>query len=222
LTGAQRADVEAWAIHDLWAATGNVYGTCDVTVMPCNDWGVLCGGCWNAYRSCGCITVPEVKLPGPVASVSEVVIDGAALDPSAYRVDDYQWLVRTDGDYWPTNTDYLDPDAFSVTYALGIEPPAGAGYVTGLLVCARACTNSGCKIPREAQTVTRQGVTMVRGTLTGTSSRPWRYYPDTVGIFGILDVDAWVRNVSAPVAAGAVHSPDMPTVRQITWQASSP
>ena len=89
MTAAQRAEYQAWAINDLWEATGRVYGTCTVTVMPCNDWGVLCGACWSNFRGCACIFVPEVKLPGPVASVTEVVIDGVALDPDAYRIDDY-------------------------------------------------------------------------------------------------------------------------------------
>ena len=206
LTAAQRAEYEAWAISDLWEATGRVYGTCTMTVMPCNNWGVLCGSCFNSYRSCGCIDVSEVKLPGPVASVTEVIIDGVTLADTDYRIDDYQWLVRLDGDSWPANTDYLDPDAFSVTYELGVEPPAGAGIVTGRLVCARStCTNSGCKLPANVTQVTRQGVTMLRH----------------IEGFGILTVDNWVANANAPTRAGAVHSPDLPHVRRITWQAET-
>lgn len=206
LTAAQRAEYEAWAISDLWEATGRIYGTCTVTVMPCNDWGVLCGLCYNAYRSCGCVTVPEVKLAGPVASVSAVVVEGETLDPLDYRVDDWQWLVRLDGGYWPTNTDYLDPDAFSVTYEMGIAPPAGAGIVTGMLMCSRStCNNSGCRVPNNTTQVTRQGVTMLRRTEG----------------FGILTVDQWVANANAPTRAGAVNSPDLPHVRQITWQAAT-
>lgn len=206
MTAAQRAEYEAWAINDLWEATGRVYGTCTVTVMPCNDWGVLCGGCFNNYRSCGCVNVSEVKIPGPVDSVTEVVIDGVVLDQTDYRIDDYQWLVRLDGGVWPSNTDYLDPDAFSVTYELGISPPAGAGIITGRLVCYRSpCSNSGCKMPRNVNQVTRQGVTMLRH-LEG---------------FGVLDVDQWVANANNPTRAGAVHSPDLPHVRQITWQAAT-
>lgn len=178
--------------------------------MPCNDWNIWCGSCWNAYRSCGCLTVSEIKLPGPVASVSSVVIDGVELDQTDYRIDDYQWLVRLDGGTWPANTDYTDPDAFSVTYALGVEPPAGAGRVTGILMCARSgCSNGGCSIPKRATQVTRQGVTMILGNADGT-------------VFGLPDVDQWVYFANQPTRAGAVHSPDLPKVRQITWEATSP
>lgn len=204
MTGAQRAEYEAWAISDLWQATGKVYGTCTVTVMPCNDWGVLCGWCYNSFRSCGCVFVPEVKLAGPVASVSEVVVDGETIDPADYRIDDWQWLVRLDGLSWPTNTDYTDPDAFSVTYELGVEPPAGAGIVTGKLMCLRsACTSGGCALPGNVIQTTRQGVTMIR----------------SVEGFGNLMIDRWVASANTPTRAGAVHSPDLPTVRQTTWAA---
>lgn len=216
-----RADLEAWAKNDLWEATGRVYGTCEVTVMPCNDFTAICGVCWNPWRSCGCVGVSEVKLPGPVHSVTSVVVDGVTLDPTTYRVDDWQWLVRTDGDSWPASADPLDPDSFAVTYELGQEPPAGAASVVGILVCSRAaCSNSGCRVPKNATQVTRQGVTMVRGN-QGTTTRPWRWYPETISIFGILEVDQWVRNANAPMAAGAVHSPDLPRVRQTTWSAPS-
>lgn len=206
LTAAQRADLQAWAISDLWEATGRVFGTCEVTVMPCNDWSVICGACQGSFRSCGCGSVPEVKLPGPVASVTSVTVDGVELDDTDYRIDDYQWLVRTDGYRWPSSADPLDPDSFSVTYDRGVPPPAGAASVTGMLMCARsACSNSGCKLPRNTSQVTRQGVTMIR---------------DLAGGFGIPDVDQWVAKANAPILAGAVHSPDLPKVRQTTWAAT--
>lgn len=210
-------------MSELWQATGRIYGTCDVTVYPCNDYSTICGVCWNSYRSCGCAWVEEVKLAGPVASVSEVVVDGVTLDNSAYRIDDWQWLVRLDGGAWPANADPTDPEAFAVTYALGEAPPAGAAEVTGMLVCARSiCAESGCSLPRGTTQVSRQGVTMVKGNTAGTtSSRPWRYETNTMSIFGIDEVDTWVRNAQYPVRAGAVHSPDLPTVRQTTWVAPS-
>lgn len=204
LTVAQRQDIEAWAISDLWEATGRIYGTCEVTVLPCNVG--TCGTCWGSLRSCGCRSVPEVKIPGPVDSVVEVVVDGVTLDETDYRIDDYQWLVRLDGGTWPTNADPLDPDSFSVTYMQGVPPPAGAGVVTGILACSRsACTNGACKIPKRATQVQRQGVTMILSESTA---------------FGIPDVDSWVQNANAPTFAGAVHSPDLPTVRKITWEST--
>ena len=96
LSKVQREDIEAWAISDSWEATGRIYGTCEVTVLPCNV--SICGGCFSSLRSCGRRSVPEIKLPGPVASVVEVIIDGEILTDTAYRIDDYQWLVRLDGE----------------------------------------------------------------------------------------------------------------------------
>lgn len=204
LSGAQRDDVIAWAISDLWEATGRVYGTCPVSVLPCQETSVLCGWCGDSWRRCGCGSVPEIKLPGPVASVTEVVIDGVELDQADYRIDDYQWLVRLDGGRWPRGS-ALDPDAFRVDYMQGIEPPAGAGLVTGILVCERAkavCGDKTCRLPQRVQQVARQGVTMI-----------W----SDQGAFGLPEVDEWVRNANHPLLAGAVHSPDLPTVRRITW-----
>lgn len=216
LTKVQRDDIEAWAISDLWEATGRVYGTCPVSVLPCNVG--VCGSCRNSLRSCGCGSVSEVKLPGPVAEVTEVIIDGVTLDDSAYRIDDYQWLVRLDGGTWPRGG--IDPDGFRVDYLQGIPPPAGAAIVTGILACSRSsCNNGACKVPKGTTQVSRQGVTMIRGG-GANSSRSWRYEPDSVSVFGITEVDQWVGNANRGTFVGAVHSPDLPTVRRITWEAT--
>jgi len=209
----QQDEVLAWSKSDLWEATGRVYGTCPVSVLPCLS--LFCGLCGNTYRRCGCGTVPELKLAGPVASVTAVVIDGVELDATDYRIDDYQWLVRLDGGTWPTNADPLDPDAFRVDYNQGVLPPAGAGIVTGILSCERAkriCGDKSCRLPRDTVQVSRQGVTMVRsGSIT--------LAEDSVIVFGLAEVDEWVRNANKPTRAGAVHSPDICVPRQITWEA---
>lgn len=210
LNPAQQDEVIAWAKSDLWEATGRVYGTCEASVLVCNDSRILCGTCYHAFRQCGCRSVSEVWLPGPVHSVSEVVIDGVALDDTAYRIDDYEWLVRIDGGTWPSNSDPTDPDGFRVDYLIGEDPPSGAGMVTGILACERAkaiCGDKTCRLPRTMREVSRQGVTMVKGD-TG----------DGI-IFGLPEVDQWVTSANSPILAGAVHSPDLPKVRTVTWEA---
>ena len=201
----QQDELQAWVVSDLWEATGRVYGTCPVSVLPCNDF-TLCGSCNRSYRRCGCYSVSEVKLPGPVASVTAVIVAGEELPTDAYRIDDYQWLVRLDGGTWPTNADPIDPDGFRVDYDQGILPPAGAGIVAGILLCSRSnCGNKSCRVPRRVREVSRQGVTMI-----------WSEEG-----FGIPDVDDWVRNANSPIRAGSVYSPDLPYVRQITWEAAA-
>lgn len=77
---------------------------------------VLISGQWHNV-TCGCAGTckcspsgPAVlALPGPVQSVSQVLIDGQVVPPSAYRVADKRYLVRTDGDVWPKCQDMNKP-----------------------------------------------------------------------------------------------------------------
>lgn len=197
----------AWASTLLWEATGGVFGPCPRSVLPCDE--SFCGFCHNRLRDCGCRFVPEIRLDGPVHSVDDVVIDGVSLPNTSYRIDDYEWLIRLDGGRWPTNSDPVDPDGFRVDYRLGIPPPAGTGLVTGILACELAkwlCDDDSCRLPRRATTVTRQGLTVTLGSEG----------------FGLPEVDLWVSNATKPPLAGAVHSPDIPHIRRVTWEATSP
>jgi len=56
---------------------------------------------WTGSGCCGVCELPSVSLPSPIAEVTQVVIDGVVLDPSAYKVEAYQRLVRVDGGTWP-------------------------------------------------------------------------------------------------------------------------
>src|SRR5438128_508567 len=79
---------------------------------------------------CGCLST--VRLSGyPVREVSEVKIDGDVVDPSEYRLDGWQDLVRMDDPgppvrkrRWPHSQNLaLDddqPNTFSVTYSHGV------------------------------------------------------------------------------------------------------
>lgn len=207
------AEAVAMAGQWLWTWSGGRYGPCEVTVRPCGDPGVSCGRCGGAgygLPRCGCRSVPEIVLPYPVYEVAEVIVDGVALPDDAYRVDDWSWLVRLDGNVWPFSVDMtapLDaPGSFAVTYLLGFPPPLGTGAVTAELACEihkALCGDSSCRLPR----------TMIRKTRTGVTIE---LQP---GGTGIPIVDEWVRVATARSKVARVWSPDLPEPRHTTWAA---
>lgn len=126
--------------------------------------GAWVNSCGCSPTDCGCSRLPEAILPGPVGEIAEVWLDGAALDPDAYRVDNGNRLVRTDGGVWPGCQDLAQDahgeDAFSVTYYRGEAPNnvtlAAAGALAGEWY--KACTGNECALPANAVSVSRQGV----------------------------------------------------------------
>lgn len=198
----------------LWAWTDRRFGLCERTVRPCDDRQVRCG-CGSRRASCGCTDVPELVLSGPVASVTAVWVDGELLDETAYRVDDWRWLVRTDGGVWPSCSNLLaDPDeagSFVVTYQAGYPVPPGTGLITALLACELAlalCQDDSCRLPRRIQSMTRQGVTISFSDLDD-------------GRTGLPEVDMWVSAQRRPPRRATVWSPDVVVPRQTTWAAGT-
>lgn len=177
------------AIAILDAATGYQFGSCEHTRIFCNP-------CRCASR-CRC-QKSEIILPGPVVSVSEVVIFSEVLDPSTYQVEDYRYLVRLDG-VWPTEV--------QVTYIQGFPPPGGAGMVVMELACELAkamCNDSDCRLPQRIASKTRQGITV--------------NFPEfTEGRTGLPTVDMWIVAARSPRQPPRVFSPDLPYSREITW-----
>lgn len=218
-------DATAWATNILWALTGRQFGQCTITVRPCGStcnfaggymtWPVTldggnaaAAGGWfpfvdqsGVWRNCGCVggcsCKPrcEVWLPGPVASVSEVVVDGVTIDPAAYRVDNDHLLVRQDGECWPECQDFNlsgiapdDENTFLVTYQRGIPVPVAGQIAAGLLACdfAKSCT-TGCKLPGNLSSLTRQGVEVSLADPTDELND---------GLTGVPQVDQWIRAVN--------------------------
>ncbi len=150
-------------------------GICTETVRPCrraswyggawhSSWGVC--GC-SSFSACGCGGISEVRLPAdyPILGVARVRVDGDTISPSAYRIDDWGWLVRTDGNAWPSSQDLSadptsDPNTFDVTYYYGRRPDADGQmaakrYASELYA---ACGGTGgCSLPRRIQEVSRRG-----------------------------------------------------------------
>jgi hypothetical protein len=154
-------------------------------------------------------------LPERVETVTLVQIGGATLDPSAYRVDNHRWLVRTDGSCWPECSE-MDTDTgdnlFTVTYARGLTPPAPLLDAAATLACefAKACTNeTGCRLPSRVQTLARQGVTTSFVDVDTLLDK---------GLTGITEVDMVIRayNPRSLDRRMRVASPDIRLGRIVT------
>lgn len=175
--------------------------------------GQWMNACGCAGDGCSCVKVEEVLLPTSVGvgRIDEVVLDGEVIPPTAYRVDNSNRLVRTDGGSWPVCQNMnLDggEDTFFVTYLDG-NPVDGVGaYVAGLLAAeyAKACAGQDCALPTNVQTITRQGVTM--------QLDPEMF---TGGVTGVRAVDSFIRiwNPLTSLPSG-IYSPDAPKGRRVT------
>lgn len=232
-----------YATTVLWAATGRQFGICPQVVRPCGRtcnqtnngyfWsdGVyipyILNGVWrNCFCGCGtgpgcCTCEPrcQVYLPGPVVSVTGVVVDGLLIDPSAYRVDDAKWLVRTDGECWPLCQDYsvdaglnvFNDNTMQVSYGKGIAVPAALQVAGGSLACefAKACTGGPCRLPSRASTIARQGVQITFQNIDMLLEN---------GMTGLPEVDQLIQayNPYHLPRAMRVWSPDLPKQRIVT------
>jgi len=242
-------ELDATLLDDMLEASSNLLyallgrqwpGSCTETVRPCSrytsdrlgadqrralenaGWQVMSScGCHRGDR-CGCSALPEVDLGlYPVVSVTQVRIDGAVLDPAAYRIDDWSRLVRVDGSGWPCCQDLTgdpasDPDTFDVTFVHGVDPPAEAVHAAAVLACelVLSCqpeTAGKCRLPNGVQTLVRQGVT--EELIVNDSLELFR-----AGLTGIPEVDLVIaaHNPSGLRRPPSVLSPDFggPAVRR--------
>lgn len=128
--------------------------------------GAWVNSCGCAPADCGCEALEEVILPGPIGDIVEVWLDGEALDPDAYRVDNGDRLVRVDGGTWPSCQDLAQDahglEAFSVTYYKGAAPDNVILFAAGLLAAEfyAGCTGGDCALPKQVVAVSRNGVSM--------------------------------------------------------------
>lgn len=239
------ARAEALAVQTLRMLTGFKVGGCPINLRPCSPrcipsswliapagpgWNTVPGWTFQPYiqngqwynacgcrsNDCGCTQVQEIVLPTEAGSVTSVVIDGAVLDPSAYRVDNTNRLVRTDGGAWPTCQDMnLDSGegTFIVTYQQGAAVDGLGAYAAGILAVeyAKACQGGKCRLPSGATSVARAGIQIE----IATGSFP-------TGMTGIREVDAWIQNwnpYGLRTGGAEVYSIDAPRGRKTTWRA---
>lgn len=186
--------VEA-ASEILYYATGQRFDACQVTLWPCRrgcdtagpwlynppgwwEWGssprpaliqgswynIVCGTCGD---NCSCTSLSEVNLPGPVASVVQVTVDGSILVPGVdYRLDNYRTLVRLGGAQWPFCNNLAVPvtgsGAWTVTAVYGEPLPRlgelAMGELIGEIVKDFNCED--CSLPVGVTELTRQGMSM--------------------------------------------------------------
>lgn len=239
-----RAAATEWATYILWALSGRQYGTCTVTVRPCgpkcsgpmgyvtypvNASGAVGGGSpwmipWidnGLWRNCGCTggcsceAACQVALPGPVAAVVAVTVDGLVIDPAAYRMDYVRGipvLVRTDGLCWPDcqdmNAGLTEEGSFGITFRQGIAVPQAGRLAAGQLAgeFAKGCTGGECSLPQQLSSLSRNGVevSIVDPNLILDQ-----------GFTGIANVDLWIRavNPAAKAQRSRVYSLDRAPVR---------
>ena len=153
--------------------------------------------------------VEAIDLPGPVGAVTEVRIDGAALDAAAYRIEDGRYLVRIDGKGWPPDSG----DNFVVTYLNSYPVDEMGAHAAGVMAHEwhKAITRSKdkCRLPSNATNVSRQGITIEIAT---------GMYPE--GVTGMPEIDAYLMlwNPHGLRVMPRVFSPDLPKQRQV-WHA---
>lgn len=210
----QRNAAEDLATQVLWALTGRRFGAYQTVARPCvplpwRRYGfdratgmsylgyepffpVYWDGAWRNL-SCGCVERCSVSgprtahLPGPVASIVTVTIDGTDLDPSEYTLEG-NVLYRVGKD-WPQQAlsrPLGEAGTWSVTYLRGLPVPPGADKLVGLLAkeFLAACDSTvKCRLPRNVTGVNRNGVSYQV------------YNPSTIyaqGWTGLAEVDMWI------------------------------
>lgn len=215
--------------------TAGRLGSCAVTMRPClsepctacaSSWmsphiqnGVWCNS-FCGVGSCSCAPLCEITFPGPVAEVTEIMLDGYLIGTDMYRIDNYNKLIRQDGGCWPSCQNMTRPlgevCTLGITYVPGVKPTAWALYAAGVLACefSKMCSgNKNCKLPATVTSVARQGVNIV---LTA------GMWPG--GVTGLREVDALIAklNPKGLKVPPLVWSPDLPGIRHsyTTWEAS--
>jgi len=226
------------------AATGWRFGpSCPVTVRPCRrdcadvspfPYSAAYGapwipytdsaGVWRNWPVCGCRTdchcgpeLQEIWLPGesPIYNIVSIQVGTETLPDDAYRPDNGNRIVRTDGGVWPDCQDMSknpgEEDTFAITYRTGLQLDAAAIRAVSSLYCAALKTcgvpgSCGCRIPGNLIRVTRQGVSQEFQDVTELLAN---------GLTGNAIADQWIISVGGGrgVSRSRVYSPDLPRLR---------
>lgn len=220
---ADRSTTLAWST--VRALTAGRLGNCPTIVRPClaapclvchpwaRQWvtvGLRTGewvNCLCGTPECTCARLCEIVLPGEVAAILRVTMDGVELPLEAFRVDNMNRIVRTDGECWPSCQDMSagphERGTLAVEYLPGILPDEAGLAAVGVLACefSKACSGAKCRLPSGVTAVARQGVSFQMSS---------KMFPD--GMTGIKEVDAWLVSVNphGHLVPPLVWSPDVP------------
>lgn len=225
----------------LYQLSAQRFGLCNVKLRPCRKscqggfpwwswweygsypqpywwngtwYNLACGSCPG--DSCSCIGLAETELPGPVASITEVKLNGVVLTAGVdYRVDDYRKLVRLGGDQWPFCQDLrledTEDNTWSVTAQYGEVMPVIGRMAVGELALefVRYLTcDDACQLPFGVVDVSRQGISM---TIQNTAELIQQ------GIINLPMCAMFIQatNPQHHTARAAVYDLDSPTFRAV-------
>lgn len=191
----------------VYVLSGRKYpGSCTETVRPCT---CPCNRTEDRSR-CACGDFDQITLDHyPITSVSEIRVDGAALSSASWRIDDFKYVVRIDGDSWPCCQDLTaDPasenDTFQIAYTWGVTPGEDGKMAAARLACelAKAYSGRDCQLPERITSISRQGIDIA-------FIDPQEFLSE--GRTGIYLTDAWIKaeNPSGVLVPPAVFSPDV-------------
>lgn len=203
-------------------------GLCTKVVRPSTRWheradrrGSLWSSLpeWTRWRSNtdphddeGYRTIFEVGLIGyPVVAITEVWVDGVQLASTQYRVDNFRWLVRTDGVPWPSFQDLaLDPHVagnaptFEVKFQHGTGPPQLGVLAAREFACDlyKGLKGDQCQIPDRVVNMVRQGTSFAL-------IKPADFDKGKTGI-RLVDLFISTYNPKRRGRRGTIVSPDVP------------
>lgn len=129
-------------------------------------WGAWPGcSCSRGPLPCSCTQLSTVRLPGPIAELVQVRVDGVDLNlTTAVRVDRFRQISRIDGGEFPVCQDFTKedgPGTFITRHRRGRRVPALGQLAMGELVdeLGKSCKGQPCGLSARAKEVTRKGVT---------------------------------------------------------------
>lgn len=233
-----------WATGILDALTGHQFAQCPIKLRPCGTrcgWpgGYLTypvsapassgagrpwmtpyvdNGVWRnctCAGGCSCRATCEAHMPFHIAAIEEILVDGLLLDPTAYRIDNGNIIVRTDGECFPECQDMDLADTEEGTWSVTLRPgrplPRIGALAAGELACeyARGCSGAeGCKLPEQLISMSRNGVQVQVAD------------PQLLldaGLTGLPNVDLFIRAVNPAKlrARPRVYSPDIRNPRSV-------